>query len=594
MDIGFEYTKKRKEFGKHPNFNDVSSIEIGNIDKNDELKNEWIMRPITNLNIDCIPGISSHYINTERYIQKDTGMSHNEGGWPKDVKMEEFSDKQRYIRKLEMDTEYNTILLSLAYKCLRCIKQNNSINMYQEYFINDNIQHNPEPPTAKTISILKDLYKDGRPVSRVVWHPENENKIATLYASLKFQNMNENTPKDSYIWNINNPNKPIFIIKPTSHIISLGFNKKNPDQFICGEYNGLVQLWDIKKSNKPIESSKIEKTHKDPVYDIKWIQSRTGNEFVTVSTDGWLYWWDSRKLSTGPMDELQLKDNDGNIYGGTCLEYRPDAGATKYLIGTENGNIILVERKQIKGGGSTKLIKCIYGIYGNKHHGPIYNIERNYFIPKVILTVGDWQNKIWLEEIKTPIMSTKYNNEYLTSCCWSPTKCSIFYTSSNNGIINIYDYYDKQINSIYNIKIFETNITNININYTGKYLAASNNYGQINIIKLSKNLYKMNNNEKVILTNIFEREGLREKTLQLKLLASKKKKNDNNKTSTNNDDNKDNNNNDTNDDNNNENDIKILEQEFLKMIKENESNNNDINNNIIQNNNNDNDKENQT
>lgn len=43
----------------------------------------------------------------------------------------------------------------------------------------------------------------------------------------------------------------------------------------------------------------MEKSHHDPVYEIHWIQSRSGNECCSVSTDGHILWWDIRKLASG-------------------------------------------------------------------------------------------------------------------------------------------------------------------------------------------------------------------------------------------------------------------------------------------------------
>ena len=249
---------------------------------------------------------------------------------------------------------------------------------------------------------------------------------------------------DSYIWDITNPNRPYYTIKPVSPITCIAFNKKNTDSFVCGSYNGILGVWDLRKSgNKCVESTVIEKTHNDPIYDVEWIQSRTGTEFVSVSTDGVICWWDARKLGTGPMDQMVLCNDDGSnidesdnkdadsekqgsntLFGGTSLEYRTDAGATKYLVGTEQGTIISVERKAKKDGDSQKQIKLIYGdsVHSQqasdesfKHHGPIYSCSRNYFLQKQILTVGDWMARVWTEDVQTPIMSTRYESCYLTS-----------------------------------------------------------------------------------------------------------------------------------------------------------------------------------
>lgn len=58
-------------------------------------------------------------------------------------------------------------------------------------------------------------------------------------------------------------------------------------------------FWDLRKGSSPVDSSLLETSHRDPVYDVFWVQSRTGNECVSVSTDGTLLWWDVRKLANG-------------------------------------------------------------------------------------------------------------------------------------------------------------------------------------------------------------------------------------------------------------------------------------------------------
>lgn len=45
-----------------------------------------------------------------------------------------------------------------------------------------------------------------------------------------------------------------------------------------------------------------------------------------------------------------------------------------------------------------------------KHHGPIYSIQRNPAQNKYFMTVGDWTARIWAEDLKTPIMTTKVSN----------------------------------------------------------------------------------------------------------------------------------------------------------------------------------------
>lgn len=62
----------------------------------------------------------------------------------------------------------------------------------------------------------------------------------------------------------------------------------------------------------------------------------------------------------------------------------------------------LRNRKQNNGIG-------VFDMGAGRHHGPIYSIQRNPTQNKYFMTVGDWTTRIWAEDLKTPIMTTKVN-----------------------------------------------------------------------------------------------------------------------------------------------------------------------------------------
>jgi dynein intermediate chain 2 len=43
------------------------------------------------------------------------------------------------------------------------------------------------------------------------------------------------------------------------------------------------------------------------------------------------------------------------------------------------------------------------------------------------MTVGDWSAKIWMDDLKTPLIRTKFHNSYLTDGCFSPTRVGAFF-----------------------------------------------------------------------------------------------------------------------------------------------------------------------
>lgn len=53
----------------------------------------------------------------------------------------------------------------------------------------------------------------------------------------------------------------------------------------------------------------------------------------------------------------------------------------------------------------------------------MYGLVRSPFFPKFFLSVGDWTTRIWNEDLKTPIITSKYQSTYLTGARWSPTRC---------------------------------------------------------------------------------------------------------------------------------------------------------------------------
>lgn len=111
-------------------------------------------------------------------------------------------------------------------------------------------------------------------------------------------------------------------------------------------------------------------------YDVFWTQSKTGNNCTSVSTDGRMLWWDTRRLGE-PIDEAFLTPSpakDASLYGGSAMEFSMEAGPTKFLVGTEQGVVLNLNTRNKKK-GSTGIQEYDTGV--GRHHGPIVSIQRN-------------------------------------------------------------------------------------------------------------------------------------------------------------------------------------------------------------------------
>lgn len=195
------------------------------------------------------------------------------------------------------------------------------------------------------------------------------------------------------------------------------------------------------------------------------------------------------------------------MLGATSLEYNSDAGPLKYLVGTEQGYIVQATKKK-----SVEITQR-FGVENGKHHGPVYALQRNPGHTKYFLSVGDWSAKIWSEELKSPIMQTRYHSAYLTDGCWSPTRCGLFFLTRIDGFLDVWDFYYRQNEICYSQKISDCPLTSISVN---QHLAAIGDAeGTVSIMQLCKPLYDTTAKEKEVMQQIFEREFRREKNLEV-------------------------------------------------------------------------------
>lgn len=531
MEVAHIYTKNRKDFGKHCKFAAVPAAILAEIPVSNGYAENYVMRNPSVSMFDTAPHMSEHNANTDRLITKNSSMRHVEGGWPKDVDFTEQSDVSRFRKKAEKDEEYKSSVKYLGPIVAKCMRQNNTIDIYQEYFDGNDIDHSSEPPSAKGLAVFRDPNEIKRTATSINWHPDPlaPAKVAVSYSILNFQDSRflhgARMPHQSYIWDILNPNTPDVELLPPSPLCCLRYNPKSTDSLVGGSYNGLITFYDLRRAGGgtsrevvPFSTSVIEKSHHDPVYDVFWINSKTGNQCVSVSTDGQMLWWDTRRLSEPTDSLLMCTDTKGNgqVLGGSSLEYNSEAGPSKYLVGTEQGVVMLVNLKNRKQNNGVS----VFDQGSGKHHGPIYSIQRNPANTKCFLTVGDWTARIWMEDLRTPIMTSKYHSSYLTSGCWSPTRAGVFFVTRMDGVVDIWDYFYRQNEVAYSHKVGDAMLSSISVqggnNDGGKLVAVGDVTGTVSLLEVCESLAVSQANEKKAIDLMFEREMKQEKNLEIR------------------------------------------------------------------------------
>ncbi|NWY52872.1 DNAI2 protein, partial [Chionis minor] len=524
MEIVYVYTRKRSEFGRPCSFSDRPAKVNVDIPPDPSMAGNFVLRNPVDSYVQHTSDMSEHEVNTERVEVESRGVNHVEGGWPKDINPQEVEQTIRFRKKVEKDENYVNTIVHLGTLMEHCVKQNNAINIYEEYFgEEETVEVEDEPPSAKTINVISKLTSffdvllskrdpnvTKRTATHLSWHPDTCKKLAVAYSSLEFQQNMKDMSFDSYIWDLENPNKPELVLKPSSPLVSLEYNPKDSHVLVGGCYNGQMAYWDTRKGGLPVEVSTVEVSHRDPVYGAIWLQSKTGTECFSASTDGQVLWWDIRKLSE-PTESLVLditrKGLLENALGAVTLEFEPTM-PTKFMVGTEQGIVIACNRK-----AKTPPEKITSTYSG--HIGPVYALARNPFYPKIFLTVGDWTARIWSEETKeSSIMWTKYHLSYLTDGCWSTVRPAVFFTTRSDGTLDVWDFLFKQNDPSLSLKVCNEPLASLRLQDNGCVVGCGSKLGTVTLLEISSALCTLQRNEKTLATAMFERETKREKILE--------------------------------------------------------------------------------
>lgn len=111
---------------------------------------------------------------------------------------------------------------------------------------------------------------------------------------------------------------------------------------------GQVSAYDTRSGPTPVQKSEKEVSHGDSVKSVLWINSKSGSEFFSGSSDG-LMWWDNRNLCK-PIERLMMDPirTDDQVlersFGVSVLEYETTI-PTRFMCGTSQGMLFSCNRK---------------------------------------------------------------------------------------------------------------------------------------------------------------------------------------------------------------------------------------------------------
>ncbi|CAG9567629.1 unnamed protein product [Danaus chrysippus] len=517
MEISYQYTKKRCDFGRQALFCEQGPELCDSISTNVAEHKHYILRNPVHEAIQNTPCFSPQFINTIRAEYTTTGANHAEGGWPKDVNVVDPEATQRYRRKIEKDDTYIHCVMSLSPGLEHYVLQNNAIDMYRTYYAEMASLPPIEKSSCRTVNVYRDVAAGGgRPISSICWQTEGGHCFAVTYVDVDFNNI-ARAPVESYIWDIENANYPISTLIPPAPLLDLQFNPRDQNTLIGGIMNGQVGVWDKRQHGVAAGLCAPHVAHRELVRNVLYINSKSGQEFFSGGPDGACKWWDIRNLNE-PTDEMILDvvkssfdvQTMANANGVSTLEYESTM-PTRFMAGTENGFVIGGNRK-----GKTAMEKLPAKF--EAHLGPVWSLERNPGFLKNFLTVGDWTVRLWSEDCReSAVLWSPPHRHKVTSAAWSPTRLSLMTMMQWNGVMAIWDLLRRQHEPVLTMQICEEPLLRVRMHDGGTLAACGSKKGNVYMVELSQNLSQSDKNDKVLLTAIFERESKRERILEARM-----------------------------------------------------------------------------
>nr|KAF7421988.1 hypothetical protein H0235_009824 [Vespula pensylvanica] len=511
MDNKYVYTKKRSQFGKQCFFEDVGPIVEENIFPNPSLNKSYIKQRIINHETQETVQYALHKIQTKYAKVKNSGIRHFEGSWPKEINPLDEEAVRRFRQRFMKSDSWITSMNSLMETMEHYILQNNTVDIYDNYFDDMIPTKLTISPEMRIISTYSDQELNVRPVNHLCWSMDRP-QFAVAYCFKDRIQLPTNLSPNAYIWNIERPNKPSVILKSASASMAIEFNQRDPSLLISGLMSGQVCSWDTRTGDSPVQISVPLNSHRNPVSQAYWINSKTNTEFFSSSNSGTIKWWDIRKLRK-PTEVLVMdlqnpeRQSINESIPITVLQYESTMGS-KFLVGLENGIIVNVNRKAIS--NSEKLHTRYHC-----HFGPVLSIDRNPTILKNFLTTGNNHAKVWTEETREHcLIKTTRKLGLLTGTCWSRSRLSLFFTINTEGTLDAYDLFQGIRTPTYRIQICKKSLTTIKPHNDGNILGIGSVNGNVYFVLCGGLFTTTFPHDKSFFLSYLDRCSLYEKTVE--------------------------------------------------------------------------------
>lgn len=332
-------------------------------------------------------------------------------------------------------------------------------------------------------------------------------------------------------WNVDrrnlNPEKADVMLEFPSCVTSLKAHPKMPGVSAVGTFNGVIYLVDTSKPpglQTVYSTPQDGKCHTEPVAQLTWLTHldayrRESYQLVSVGGDGKTLVFDA----VASRDELTLnlvgrhlsKTKDLRDSGGrkratidielgiTSVSFSCENNTT-FISGTDSGGIVKCALKsdvpRLKGVAAVDLGESSpVQLAFQPHGGPVYSVACSPFHRNFFLTAStDGTVRLYSHLETSPLLIMEPSGGYLFDVEWSQNRPLVFWVSTSDGKVAIYDLAKSQMQPVTTL---EANTKGLPVFCTARneqrhrYLATGDGGGTVKVWNLSDELTKSQSNE---------------------------------------------------------------------------------------------------
>ena len=469
--VGIDISKRRSLINRPTSFSDQPGLVMEEILPDRSLESEYVLRLKMCRNIQTGGDTSACSVNTKSVSLVCQGMSHTEGGWPKDINVDDLEQRSRFRKKVEKEDEFINTTCKLATETEKYVRQNNTINIFEEYFRDDDDATNIKPATVGSVCVFKDPMGSGdRAINQVCWSPSGD-KIALAFCNTEYlAYYDRSIDHTSLVYDVSNPLSPLLHLTPHSPLMTLQYNKKEHFMLAGGTLSGHLVLLDSRVGGEPVIVVEVADADRrgDPVTSLQWITCKTGTEIIASVADGHVVKWDTRGTTPLTCIDTNLEREQGQEpqHGVTGLCYDVSV-PHRYLVSTDLGSVLSCGLKNDN----------ILAEYNTGFCGSLHSVQRNPLYNKIFLTAGDRSLKVWSEDVRCSAIMVAGDNAEVTSAIWSPVRPSVMVSGNEEGQVMTWDLTYHHTKPLVLSKVSDQAITDIKFNSSGNLALVSNTAG---------------------------------------------------------------------------------------------------------------------